>query len=322
MTRLEYALGMLAGGVSLVPIRLDGGKRPAIRWKGYQTRAPKPWEVRSWVRTRGWGIAVVGGAISGNLEILDFDAMNYFEYWSNLVNAYCPGVIDTLPLIQTPSQGYHLYYRCAEITGNQKLAQEAMYSMPERRYIPGKTLIETRGEGGYAVTPASPGACHPSGKRYRIIHGSLWEIPPISLEQRHEFLRGARAFNQYVEPLKPPFTPRTVNIGERPGDVFAATHSWEQILEPHGWKAVGRHAGITDWRRPGKEGRGQSATTGYHGRDVFYVFSTNALPFDHNQGYDKFHVWVILNFSGDYRAAAKSLTEEKTRDRTAAKVQG
>lgn len=313
MMRLEYALGMLASGISLVPIGLEGDKRPAIRWKRYQIMPPRAWEVRSWVRRHGWGIAAVGGAVSGNLEILDFDEAEYFAHWAQLVDAYHPDLVSRLPLVYTPSEGYHLYYRCGVIEGNQKLAQAAIYSIPDQHWIPGKTRIETRGEGGYVVTPASPGACHPSGQRYRLIQGHLWQIPEITLEERACFLKSARAFNEYVELPRKAFRPTEVPTGNRPGDIFAATHSWEEILHPHGWRITGRHGEVTYWKRPEKRDRGQSATTGHNGYDVFYVFSSNAYPFEPRTGYDKFHTWVILNHAGDYHAAAKALVSGGTR---------
>lgn len=308
MTRLEYALGMLASGISLVPIGTTGDKRPAIRWKSYQMKRPQPWEVKFWIQKRGWGIAAVGGAISGNLEILDFDEADYFEYWGNLASSYHPDLIERLPLVQTPSGGYHLYYRCETIEGNQKLSQSAEpVNRERRRWAPGKTRIETRGEGGYVVTPASPRTCHPMNEKYRVLHGHLWEIPHISIEERTNFLRCARAFNEYVEPPKPVFTPRKIQETDRPGDVFASTHSWEEILSPHGWNVAGRHGDTVEWRRPGKHDGGQSATTGHNGHDVFYIFSTNAYPFEANRGYGKFRVHVILNYNGDYHRAAKDL---------------
>ena len=310
MTRLEYALGMLASGVSLVPIGTTGDKRPALRWKIYQVRLPKPWEVRSWIQHHGWGIAAVGGSISGNLEILDFDEAEYFDHWGTLAGSYHPEVIQRLPLVHTPSGGYHLYYRCDEIQGNQKLAQSALPVMGERRWTPGKTRIETRGEGGYVVTPASPRACHPNGELYRLLRGHLWEIPRISIEERACFLRCARAFNEYMEPPKPVFIPRATRTDDRPGDVFSATHSWEEILTPHGWKVVHHAGGVTYWKRPNKRDHGWSATTGHENNDTLYVFSVNAPPFLPNHGYSKFTVYTLLNFRGDFSAAAHDLVRK------------
>ena len=66
----------------------------------------------------------------------------YYE----LVEAVAPGLVSRLVIVQTPSNGRHLYYRCPVIEGNQQLALNA------RR----QTMIETRGEGGYALIPSSP----------------------------------------------------------------------------------------------------------------------------------------------------------------------
>ena len=41
--------------------------------------------------------------------------------------------------------------------------------------------------------------------------------------------------------------------GERPGDAFNRLATWPEVLEPHGWLAVGEYAGVTRWRRPGKD---------------------------------------------------------------------
>jgi hypothetical protein len=62
-----------------------------------------------------------------------------------------------------------------------------------------------------------------------------------------------------------------------------------------------------DWKRPGKEGNGISATlqNGY-----FYVFSTNATPFDANQGYAPHRVYALLEHNGDFTAAANALIEQ------------
>src|SRR5579871_1366280 len=69
----EAARRYLAAGLSVIPIRPDGTKAPALpEWKTYQQRRPTPDECTDWW-DNGEGIAVVGGKVSGNLEILDLD---------------------------------------------------------------------------------------------------------------------------------------------------------------------------------------------------------------------------------------------------------
>jgi len=60
-------------GFSCVPVRTDGSKASAIAWKEYTTRRPTIAEAQEW-EGRYQGVAVVGGAVSGNLEIIDSEA--------------------------------------------------------------------------------------------------------------------------------------------------------------------------------------------------------------------------------------------------------
>jgi hypothetical protein len=97
--------------------------------------------------------------------------------------------------------------------------------------------------------------------------------------------------------------------GERPGDRWAAVTSWASILEPHGWRLHRRCGGTERWTRPGKQGA-VSATVNYGGRDTLFVFSSNAQPFVGWRGYSKFSAYALLNFHGDYAAAARTLAEQ------------
>jgi hypothetical protein len=49
-----------------------------------------------------------------------------------------------------------------------------------------------------------------------------------------------------------------------------------------------------------------SATTGYCG-DGMYLFSTSAFPLEGDCTYDRFQAYALLNYGGDYSAAAKAL---------------
>jgi hypothetical protein len=95
-------------------------------------------------------------------------------------------------------------------------------------------------------------------------------------------------------------------IGERPGDVFARSVAWSDILIPHGWRKIGQRGEVGLWCRPGKK-RGVSATTGWRGTDLLYVFSSNAVPFEPQRGYTKFTAYALLNCHGVFRQAATAL---------------
>jgi Bifunctional DNA primase/polymerase, N-terminal len=293
----EAAHRLVRAGVSVIPIGRN--KRPAIAsWKPYQARPATVAELAEWFSGRDVGLAIVAGPVSGNTEVLDIDDIATLKPWYAYVEAVAPGLISRLVVVETPTGGRHLYYRCATIQGNMKLAVNANREV----------MIETRGEGGYSVIPPSPAWCHPDRKPYVLRQGDLAHTPTITPEERAILLNGARALTQSVEPERV-YAPRqpTATDGTRPGDLFAAQATWEDILLPHGWRVVARRGEVTFWRRPGKRERGSSATTNYAGSDVLYVFSSNASPFDPETAYTKFAAYALLDHGGDFQAAAHTL---------------
>jgi hypothetical protein len=295
---VDIALKYAASGLSVIPIKSDGSKAPTIAWQRWQSRIAPPDEIRSMFRP-GLGVSIVAGIGSGNLEILDIEAGAPFQEFCELIREHDAGLLDTLPHVETPSGGHHLFYRCYEIEGNQKLAM----------WTSKKVMFETRGRGGYVLTVGSPAACHPDKREYRLVHGSLTEIPRITPQQRDLLLSAARSFNQIPRQVqRGDQTVPTNGNGTRPGDVLQARMGWPEIIECHWWKPVRARGEETLWCRPGKD-CGISATTNYRGSDLLYVFSTNAFPFEAETAYSKFAAYTHLNHADDYRAAARALAQ-------------
>jgi hypothetical protein len=139
-------------------------------------------------------------------------------------------------------------------------------------------------------------------------------VPTISVAERKILHDVGRSFNRWITAPKkqyvPPAQPIAPGGALRPGDAFNLRAHWNEILEPHGWQCVHQtEDGTARWVRPGKD-FGISATTNYEGRDLLYVFSSNADPFEANTGYTKFHAHALLNFDGDYQKAAQSLMDQ------------
>lgn len=284
-------------GLSVLPIRADGTKAPAIRsWTDLQARIGTPDELDKWF-ANGCGIGVIGGAVSGNLEIIDFDQPGIFERFAAAVEAIAPGLIERLPHVFTPGDGDHLFLRCEAIEGNQKLA------MSDDKQV----LIETRGQGGYVVACGSPARCHAAGRLYQHVGGpALENVPTITADERSTLLRVARSFDERQQVEAPAAAaPRPERSGLSPGDDFAARTTWNDILAPHGWNQV------TDdlWRRPGKTSGISASTkmTSKAGKPLLRVFSSNAEPFEPDTSYGKFAAFATLNHSGDFAAAAATL---------------
>lgn len=313
------ALALARAGISAIPIAADGSKRPLVRWSTYQGRAPTTADIVDLFRPYpGCGLAIIGGAVSGRinervsaaLEIIDFDEPALIAPWRARVEEACPGLLARLVAVRTPAGGAHYYYRhTGDPEGNQKLAQE-LCADDDGRPRP-HTLIETRGEGGYAIAPPSPPPCHPTGRPYRLARGRLDRPPTINTLERVVLLGAAEELTRYTPPPGPAPVPTSGDApGGRPGDAYNARADWRGLLEPHGWTVDHARGGETFWRRPGKRD-GQSATTGYDGRvGVLYVFSSNAYPFEPGRGYTPFTAYALLERGGDFRAAAAALAAQ------------
>jgi len=323
---IDQALALTAAGISSVPVALDGTKRPLVSWTAYQTHIPAPEDITRLYRGR-CGLAVVGGAVSGNLEILDFDEPSLIRPWRTVVDHACPGLVDRLVVVVTPSGGAHYYYRHDDTpAGNQRLALE-LRPDADGRDRP-HTLIETRGEGGCAISSPSPPAVHPTGRPYTLRRGLLERPARIDVTERTILLDAARALTRYTPSTPVPYIPPNGDTpGGRPGDAFNARADWATILEPHGWTLTHVAGEEVYWLRPGKRhdghAGGHSATTGYDGRGLLIVFSSNAWPFEPGRGYTPFTAYALLEHNGDFHAAAQALAAAGYGDNdTARRVEG
>lgn len=315
MNALETALRYHSVGLCVLPADAVE-KRPALpTWKQYQLRLPSEAEVRAWFATDRQ-ICILTGAVSGNLEMIDFDgAGEKFSWWRELVETRSPGLTERLLVERSPSGGWHVVYRCeSEICGNIKLAERAVAVADDqeaefygKRYKPRRvndrwevvlTLIETRGEGGLFLCAPSPG--------YELVQGDYDQLSVLRDEERELLLEVAWSLNELHRAPEPEPVAATGNACDgRPGDDFNQRGDVRELLRKHGWTLV--RAGENEyWRRPGKSD-GWSATL----KDrVFYVFTSNAAPFEPNRAYAPFSVFALLEHGGDFSAAAAALRVE------------
>ena len=308
---LMAARAYRAAGLSVVPVARDGSKRPGIKtWTRLQSQLPGEDEIVEWYnRTNPLGIGVIGGAVSGHLETVDFDvdADRVFAEWMHLVETESPGLVTRLSVTRTPKPGYHVRYRCSAVTipGNLKLAMRN-----------GQVLIETRGEGGYAIAPGTPAECHCTGRLYEHYSGpKISRVSDISADERDVIMRCSRSFDSSEAPEHDGNV--KANDSSRPGDDFNLRGDFPSILVPHGWSVVLERGGVFYWRPPSKTNPGWSATTGRctskNGNPLLAVYSTNAAPFEGPSGtkactcYTRFAAYALLNHKGDFKAAAKDL---------------
>ncbi len=303
----KAALEARRAGISVVPVVPGGEKRPAVAWRMYQHRLPTTEEIGHWFGGKTYGLALITGAISGGLEALDFDSHAVYEAWSielqqkgfaalhdRLINGY----------LEASPNGRHLLYRCSSVERHQKLAAVPVEGSQRIR-----TLIETRGEGGLIIVAPSGRGVHPSGKPYRLLTGGIPTIATIGLQERQVLFSVTRSFDH--PPARSPNGMQqqariTRKQGQRPGDCYNRRASWAEVLEPYGWSLLYTCENVSYWQRPGKEGRGISATTNYRGSDLLYVFSTSTV-FEAGWTYSKFAAHAILEHGGDFSVAARTL---------------
>ncbi len=317
MSLLEIAITYLRSGLSVLPARRDQ-KRPALSgWKDYQAKLPTEIEISAWFANAHDALCVVTGSVSGNLELIDFDnGGELFDRWAQFVEAESPGLMGKVVIEQSQSGGWHVIYRCTEpVCGNIHLAQRAVAAQDEmpvvlhgksykpRRNTAGQweiilTLIETRGEGGLFLCSPTPG--------YEIVQGAINEPPVLSAAEREILLEAAWSLNELIpSPVAVPIdVPASIPMpgAERPGDAYNQRGDIVALLKAHGW-SLARDGENQYWRRPGKT-QGWSATL--KGR-VFYVFSSNAAPFESGRAYGPFAVYTLLEQGGDYTRAASAL---------------
>lgn len=279
-----------------------------------------------------WGIGLVCGVPSGNVECLDIDLKydltgRLYENYKRLVHEVCPGLLNKLVVQRTKSGGYHFVYRCHKVEGNMKLAnrptteqerqetydktylaeiskstsEETARKIAEKSRANDKVrvLFETRGIGGQFV-------CHPS-PGYEFVYGDLCSITEITIEER-EILHGiARQFNEVFEDAAPPPKKTTKTQGVSPFDDYNQNGDVVALLQEHGWKFIKRKGHKTIFLRPGQT---TSQTSGNfdHDKNWFSVFTTSS-EFEPHKAYLPYAVFAVLECNKDYSEAAKRLRE-------------
>lgn len=301
-------------GLAPVPCTTDGQKRPVSAWKTFERTRPTADQLREWYPGRET-LGIVCGAKPDDpdatiaallgIECLDFDDRDTYD--AVKADAAHVGLADTIARIEhgycddTPGGGVRWLYRCPEVPGNRKLAQQLdAHGRPQ-------VLVETRGTGGYCIVAPTSGKAHATGNPYVRRSGGFASITTVTADEHTALMALLMSFDRIVKAAPTSSSSSTSSDGTRPGDAFNASTTWPAILEPHGWRALyTRRDGVTCWQRPGKTSPGLSATTGHGGADLLYVFTASSV-FDSGRSYDRFGAFAVLEHGGDFGAAVRAL---------------
>ena len=152
---LEWATYYHALGWCVIPVNPET-KKPCLKgWKCYQTKRPTEQDLRRWFTGRYGAMAIVLGAVSGNLGALDLDSEEQCDWWKKTH----PEHARTLPTEKT-TRGGHVFFSCQPV-GTQR---------------PKDQKVELLCEGAYIIVTPSP------GKQWvNALNGELPEIDPFGL---------------------------------------------------------------------------------------------------------------------------------------------
>lgn len=185
-------------GISVIPLRKDGSKKPAIKWGEFQTRHMTHREVEKHFKETT-GIIALTGPIS-NLLCIDFDldkSLPGQDYWGDFIDGLPEQLHQKLLINKTRSGGRHIWIRTDWDKPSKKVArryltipelmdkyEEALNYSEDVGKIsetllrkPLECVIETRGKGGYGVL---------MHKDYERLQGS--KIPNLSREETEELV--------------------------------------------------------------------------------------------------------------------------------------
>ena len=310
---------LLKDGVSLIPVRdkQEGdfvAKSPYGKWREYQRRIVTEgelWEMMERFDTTA--IAMVCGAISGNMEAIDIDVKykpGIDAILFNDLRQFYPDLFSRLRVHKTPSGGYHIPYRVEgghQVPGNIKLAGryasddelELQRRDGRKRLTKEMNFIETRGEGGYILAPPSMG--------YSIHIDN--PVPTITWEERCSIIRLCESYTEIVKmaPAPKPTKSQSDYYTTNPFEDFNNRVDPTQLITQFGWKFSHENAQYIYYTRPDKQ-RGVSASWNKSKR-VFYIFtaSTELVP---SRGYLPATIVAELQFGGDKSKTYYHLTKE------------
>ena len=295
---LSDALRLAGCGLAVIPIP-HGRKHPQLpQWQKAATTDADT--VRSWwgglYRGQGVGIAPRHMADGRWLVVIDLDrhdpGADGCDTWADLCDAY--GDAPTTVEATTGGGGTHLLFGTPfEVRNNAGTLG------------PG---VDVRGVGGQIVVEPT---VHPSGGSYAWVEGQEpWA---------HEIADAPRWLCAMLKPAEPDTSLRVARHGgaersDRPGDEWAKTVTWDELLSRDGWTLHRRVAdGSSLWTRPGKDVReGPSASVGFGGSDVMKVFTTSMahVGLECESTYTKLGYFTAVHHDGNFRAAATALASE------------
>lgn len=323
----DFATKYCGYGLSVIPI--NATKIPIGGWKRNQSEIITP----NGTFDTAYGVGIVCGKISGNLEVIDIDCKydltgTLFEDYKKLINTVDKAILSKLVVEKSTNGGYHFLYRCKEIAGNVKISsrptidaerqatklstyldclkkgdtEEKAQLSSEKAYKHDteRVLIETRGEGGYV-------AVYPT-KGYEMIFGSFEKISEITTVERKVLFDCAKTFNSvYDTPIVRKEVQKVIDSNTSPFEDWNDRGDVLEFLLNEGWSLNHTSGHRNFLLRPG--GTGKWSAEYSTEKRLLYVW-TKSTAFDDEKAYNPSQVLATIKFNGDYSSCAKWLLSE------------
>lgn len=310
---------LLNQNISVIPVRdrdevfggkIFGVKTPYKTWKEYQLRIIERGDLWNQMHERNTtAIAMVCGAISGNLEVIDFDV----KYKAGIdaivvaaLNDLYPDIMAKIRVHRTPSGGTHLVYRITdhEVPASAHLAErpateEELELDLSRNKKKSRCFIETRGTGGLATAPPSLG--------YAIIKNI--PVQQLTWTERCSIIELCKSFNEYIPELKP-YTPPKTEINyydENPFEHYNRTVDPKELFEQFGWTYVRAHGNYKWFTRPG--GKRGEVHAGFNTNTCTYRVWGTKSDLEADKSYTPSTILAHYRFNGDKSATYAYLVQ-------------
>lgn len=295
--RIGFYQKLTKEGFNIIPIKefslsnKTKGHKPNLKeWTKYQKEGVKIDEVENWFKNKD---TVSFGLVTGynDLEVIDVDSKifptkkerdKFLKEYFELLDNHIENFYEKVCIAKTQSGGFHILYKCKEISGNQKIATPKSYK---------EALIETRGTGGFVYI-------------YNQVKGVQYhEIDYISEKDRQMIWEISKTYH-YQEPLKPKVKPQKTiqKDGLTVWDDFAQKNSILDICSSD--FDVVRHTSKSIMiKRKGAS----SAYSGHIFDDSgkMFLFSTGTI-YPAEKPLNSFDVYTWKHHNGDYSESTRA----------------
>lgn len=289
----DFAQRLHSFGANIVPVAV-GAKKPVGDWKRWISQRQTQSDLESFDWKQADKLGIINGI--GGWRSFDFDSSpDFFTITAVLAQL---GLTEDYPWIERSisGNGWHVWVICTESTvpGFPTLADDVPGVFNGE--IPTGGKLELRWHKNQTMVA---GSFDPTKWKNGV---------PTTVPATVTGKQIASAFLAVAVPKKRTERPTDYVKGDesRPGDDFNARGDIRPVLEKHGWTLYDRTGEVEYWQRPGKKTPGPSATLNYY-PGLFYVFSTEAPPFDDSTGYSLFAAYALLECDGDWKRASADL---------------